>query len=131
MDATEQAQDGNLSPTPEATNSVHQWRPPTRPDTHPPAASSNPTEETPVTSDDTDFKYQPWPGPDFKLSTLLPDSVYLWACGERSNSENDESAVSRSEVVAAWVILIVSVFVVVLLAEAKKIRPFGQVYAPC
>ena len=48
---------------------------------------------------------QTWPGPDFELKQVLPGSVYLWACGERD--EEDEN-VSRPEFYAAWVVLIVS-----------------------
>lgn len=40
----------------------------------------------------------PWPGSNFKLDQYLADSVYLWACGERG--EGDENPVSRSEALA-------------------------------
>lgn len=49
----------------------------------------------------------PWPGSDFKVGDILPDSVYLWACGE--SFEGDKLAlVSRSQAAAAWIIIIVS-----------------------
>ena len=49
----------------------------------------------------------PWPGRDFRLNKVLPGSVYLWACGERSDGDGT-SPVSRPEHWAAWVVLIVS-----------------------
>lgn len=49
----------------------------------------------------------PWPGADFTLDLFLADSVYLWACGERSEGEGN-AAVSRSEALAGWFVLFVS-----------------------
>ncbi|CAM9740034.1 unnamed protein product [Pylaiella littoralis] len=49
----------------------------------------------------------PWPGPDFKVSQVLPGSVYLWACNERGEG-GGTSPVSRAEACAAWVVLTVS-----------------------
>ena len=49
----------------------------------------------------------PWPGRDFRLNKVLPGSVYLWACGERSDGDGT-SPVSRPEHWAAWVVLVVS-----------------------
>lgn len=48
-----------------------------------------------------------WPGLDFKLKAVLPGSVYLWGCGERDEGDG-ASPVSRPEVFAAWVVLLVS-----------------------
>lgn len=53
----------------------------------------------------------PWPGPDFELKSILPGSVYLWACSEREGDY--ASPVSPPEFCApefwpAWVVLIVS-----------------------
>lgn len=42
-----------------------------------------------------------------RISRCLPGSVYLWACGERGKNEDDTSPPSRSEAVAAWVVLMV------------------------
>lgn len=64
-------------------------------------------------------KGEPWPGSAFRLEQFLPGSVYLWACGERgaddgSGGSEDANTVplsatpELSEVLAAWVILIVS-----------------------
>lgn len=47
-----------------------------------------------------------WPGADFRLSQILPGSVYLWACGERHDGEG-VSDVSLPERCSAWVVLIV------------------------
>ena len=50
-----------------------------------------------------------WPGSDFELKTVLPGSVYLWACGERDDGDQKgPPEISRPEVCAAWVVLIVS-----------------------
>lgn len=47
-----------------------------------------------------------WPGSSFKVEEVLPGSVYLWACGERDPGDS-ASPVSRPEIVAAWVVLMV------------------------
>ena len=47
-----------------------------------------------------------WPGRDFELREYLPGSVYLWACGERDDGE--DQAPSASDAVVAWAVLLVS-----------------------
>lgn len=49
----------------------------------------------------------PWPGENFKVASILPGSVYLWACGERDEGDGT-SPVSTAEACAAWVVLMVS-----------------------
>lgn len=60
---------------------------------NPPALSLPPTNKC------VDEGTQPWPG-TFKLSEVLPDSVYVLGCGEEGDT-------SPSELVAAWVVLLV------------------------
>lgn len=41
-----------------------------------------------------------------KLSTFLPDSVYVWACLENANDSTED--VTSSDVIVAWLVLLVS-----------------------
>lgn len=62
--------------------------------------------EPDVTHDPNDRA--PWPGSEFKIAQVLPDSVYLWACGEHEGDQGlAEKSVSTAGCVAAWVVLIV------------------------
>lgn len=49
----------------------------------------------------------PWPGSEFEVAKVLPDSVYLWACGEGGDQVPREKPVSTAGCLAAWVVLIV------------------------
>lgn len=67
----------------------------------------------------------PWPGPDFKLATVIPGSVYLWACGEPLQADGT-SRVSRPQAAAAWIIIIVRIY----LFQCNRFLRFAVMYKP-
>lgn len=77
-------------------------------------AAPAPAVPLPAPTGTSDPSQERWPGSNFKVAAFLPNSVYLWACGERSPGETSspddlsgDTPPLLSGSVAAWAILMV------------------------